>query len=68
MIVASGRAIAKSGACDHAAGSLCTSAAIAISAAGWQIEGSNGRNIDGFPGSAFGGNSVGISETSGLDL
>lgn len=67
MVVAGGRAIAEAGAGDYASSSFRASAAIAVSAAGWQIEGSEGRDIDSFPGSAFRGNSIGIAEASGLD-
>jgi len=68
MIVAGGRAIAKAGACDYAASPFSATAAIAVSTPGRQIEGSKGRDIDGFSWIAFRWNSIGITEASGLNL
>lgn len=66
-IVAGGRAISEPCAYDYATSAFGATAAVAISAAGWQIERSKSGDIDGFPRSAFGGNSVGIAEASGLN-
>ena len=68
MDVANGRAIAEACAYHHAASSFSPAASVAVSATGWQIEGSQRGDIDGFPLSAFGGNSVRDREASGLDL